>query len=110
MVNVTSGPNSIETLKQVYAVYKVFTKHVKIDFQNVTVDLNNTRAVIEMEESLTPSLMPYDWMRFERVKIVTILDLVRDERSGKYYISKQYGMYFPNLAGVGGVTSKGGLD
>ncbi len=34
LVNVKSGPDSIETIKDVYAVYKVLTKNVKIYFQS----------------------------------------------------------------------------
>ncbi|KAK4692175.1 hypothetical protein P7C71_g4973, partial [Lecanoromycetidae sp. Uapishka_2] len=89
IVNVKSGPESRETIKQVYTVYKVFTKNVKIHFQ---IDLENTRAVIELEESLDASFIPFNLLHIERVKIITVLDLARDERDGKFYIQRQYGL------------------
>ncbi|KAK3172415.1 hypothetical protein OEA41_005736 [Lepraria neglecta] len=94
IVNIKSAPDSRETIKQVYAVYKVLTKDVKIYFQNITIDLENTRAVVELEESVSASFVPFGLLHVERVKIITVLDLVKDKRDGKYYISRQYGAVF----------------
>ena len=113
IVNVKSAPDSRETIKQVYAVYKVLTKDVKIYFQStyptmisenlpnqlnisllcsdITIDPENTRAVVELEESVSASFVPFGLLHVERVKIITVLDLVKDKRDGKYYISRQYG-------------------
>lgn len=57
----------------------------------IMIDNPPTRAVIELEESLTPSFVPYNVVRFERIKLVTMLDLVREKGDGKLYIARQYG-------------------
>lgn len=90
IVNVKSAPHSIDTFKQVYAVYKALTSKVEIEFLHVTLDADNTRAVVELEESLNFALLPFSFTRIHGVRFVTILDLVRDKQDGKYYISRQY--------------------
>jgi hypothetical protein len=85
---VESGPNSREQLRRVYAVYKYFTRDIHLNIQKITIDSNCTRAVVELEEDLTPSFLPI--IRVKRLKIVTILDFERIEN--KFYIKRQYGM------------------
>lgn len=58
LATVQSGPHSREQLKNVYTVYKVFAKDIKINIQKITVDSNCTRAVVELEEDLTPTFFP----------------------------------------------------
>lgn len=65
----------------------------------VTIDLENTRAVIELEESLDASFIPFNLLHVERIKIITVLDLAKDEKDGKYYIQRQYGKS-PQFVGV----------
>lgn len=88
LCTVPAGPNSREHLKNVYAVYKFFTRDIHLDIQKITIDSNCTRAVIEMEESLSASFLPV-W-RVKRLKIITMLDFER--RENKFYIKKQYGL------------------
>ena len=57
----------------------------------MTIDPTNTRAVVEMEESVSARFLPYNLLHAERIKIITFLDLVKDKLDGKYYIAKQYG-------------------
>lgn len=82
-----SGPNSREQLKGIYAVYKYFTRDIHIDIQKITIDSNCTRAVVELEESLSASFLPL--LRVKNLKIVTILDFERVDN--KFYIKRQYG-------------------
>ena len=94
MCNVQSAPNSRETIKQVYAVYKVLTANIEIEIKAITIDKASSRAVVELEESVSAALVPFDLVRFRRIKIITVLDLERDMGTGgdgRYRIAKQYG-------------------
>lgn len=88
LATVPKGPNSREQLKNVYAVYKYATRDIDIDIQRITVDANATRAVVELEESLSARHVPL--LRVKRLKIITILDFVRDKKDNKFYITNQY--------------------
>ena len=88
LVTVPSGPGSREQLKNVYAVYKYATRDIEIDIQRITVDSNATRAVVELEESLSARHVPL--LRVKKLKIITILDFVRGKDDGKLYIKNQY--------------------
>ncbi|KAF6237292.1 hypothetical protein HO173_004761 [Letharia columbiana] len=90
IVDVKPAPHSIDTLKQVYAVYKVLTRKIEIHFTHVTIDADNTRAVIELEEDLNFVLLPFGFARIRGVKFMTVLDLVRSQRDDRYYISRQW--------------------
>ena len=57
----------------------------------VTIDAENTRAVIDLEESLSASFIPFNLLSVDRVRIITILDLVKSKQDGKFYIKRQYG-------------------
>ena len=85
---VKAGPHSRDQLQNVYNVYKFFTKDIHIKVNKLTVDSNCTRAVVELEEDLTPSFFPF--VRVRGLKIVSILDFERVDN--KFYIKKQYGM------------------
>ena len=87
LCTVTSGVNSREQLKNVYAVYKFFTRDIQIDIQQITVDSSCTRAVIEMEESLSATFLPI--FRVKNLKIITVLDFERIDN--KFYVKRQYG-------------------
>ena len=58
----------------------------------MTIDADNTRAVIDLTEDLNFVLLPFSFARVRGLRFVTILDLVRDKGDGKYYISKQFVM------------------
>lgn len=65
---------------------------------DVTIDADNTRAVIELEEDLNLVFLPFGFARIRGVKFVTVLDLVREKgegEGGKYYVSRQWGMRIP---------------
>ncbi|CCG83620.1 Predicted protein [Taphrina deformans PYCC 5710] len=87
LCTVESGPNSREELKNIYAVYKFFTRDIHIDIQKVTIDSNCTRAVIELEESLSASFLPF--LRVKNLKIISILDFERVDN--RFFIKRQYG-------------------
>lgn len=57
----------------------------------ITIDAENARAVIDLEESLSASFMPFNLLSVDRVRIITILDLVKSNEDGKFYIKRQYG-------------------
>ena len=77
----------------------------------ITIDPENTRAVVELEESVSASFVPFGLLHVERVKIITVLDLVKDERDGKYYISRQYGTpLFPIPTCMSFNSSLGGIQ
>ena len=59
----------------------------------VTIDAENTRAVIDLEESLSASFIPFNLLSVDKVRIITILDLVKVKQDGKFYIARQYGEY-----------------
>lgn len=59
----------------------------------VTIDAENTRAVIDLEESLSASFIPFNLLSVDKVRIITILDLVKVKQDGKSYIARQYGEY-----------------
>ena len=59
----------------------------------ITVDAENTRAVIDLEESLSASFIPFNLLYMERIRIITVLDLVKVKENGKFYIKRQYGEY-----------------
>lgn len=86
-----AGPNSREQLKNIYAVYKYFTRDIHIKIQKITVDSNCTRAVIELQESLSASFLPI--FRVKNLKIISILDFERV--NNKFYIKRQYGGIWP---------------
>lgn len=98
LCNLYGGPNSRESLKNIYAVYKFFTRDVQIDIQKITVDSNCTRAVIEMEESLSAKFLPI--LRVKHLKIITILDFERVDN--RFYIKRQYGKFATRRARVQG--------
>lgn len=83
-----SGLNSRESLKNIYAVYKFFTRDVCIDIQKITVDSSCHRAVIELEESFSATFLPI--LRVRNLKIITVLDFERVDN--RFYIKRQYGM------------------
>lgn len=87
LCNLPSGPNSREQLKNIYAVYKFFTRDIHIEIQKITIDSNCTRAVIELTESLSAAFLPI-W-RVYNLKIITVLDLERVDN--RFYIKRQYG-------------------
>ncbi|KAM0803464.1 hypothetical protein BDR22DRAFT_74094 [Usnea florida] len=89
IVDVKAAPRSIDTFKQVYAVYKVLTRNVEIRFLDIT--LSPTRAVIELQESLNPPFLPFPTTRIHNIPLITILDLSQDPHDKKYYISRQRG-------------------
>ena len=49
--------------------------------------------MIDLEESLSASFIPFNLLYVDRVRIITVLDLVRMERDGRIYIARQYGEY-----------------
>ena len=57
----------------------------------ITIDAENTRAVIDLEESLSASFIPFNLLSIDRVRIITILDLVKSKEDGKIYIQRQFG-------------------
>lgn len=91
LCTLSSGPGSRESLKSIYAVYKFFTRDIEIDIQKITVDSNCSRAVIEMEESLSATFLPI--LRIKHLKIITILDFERVDN--RFYIKRQYGTCRP---------------
>lgn len=117
LCDITSGPNSRDAIKRVYAVYKVLTKNIHIEFQgicpranlarqsyhphvradsimtlDITFDKTTSRAVVELEEYGSSSFDYFNLMPRRPIKIVVILDLWRDASGGgQYYIAKQYG-------------------
>ena len=59
----------------------------------ITIDAENTRAVIDLEESLSASFIPFNLLHVEKIRIITILDLEKGKEDGKFYIKRQYGEY-----------------
>lgn len=59
----------------------------------ITIDPSNTRAIIDLEESLSASFIPFNLLHVERIRILTVLDLVKGKEDGKCYIKRQYGEY-----------------
>lgn len=96
LCSLASGPNSREQLKNIYAVYKYFTRDIHIEIQKITVDSNCTRAVVELEESLSASFLPI--LRIKNLKIISILDFERIDN--KFYIRRQYGERVFNNTGI----------
>ncbi|KAF6222765.1 hypothetical protein HO133_000813 [Letharia lupina] len=123
IVDVKPAPHSIDTLKQVYAVYKVLTRKIEIHFTHVTIDADNTRAVIELEEDVNFVLLPFGFARIRGVKFMTVLDLVQSQQddNGVLYLSLSVPLSppgpFPPLHAASGIvtdgimqTADGGID
>ena len=54
----------------------------------MTIDPSNTRAVIDLEESLSASFIPFNLLSIVRGRIITILDLEKSKEGGKFYIKR----------------------